>query len=86
MITEFLILNQMDKILQATSRGQITLPKSWRDKFNTNYYVVEIKDDTLSFKPFIQKKTFEQQLEDAWQEYKEGKFVDHETIMKKYGL
>jgi len=86
MILEFLISNNMNKILQATSRGQITLPKNWRDKFETNYYIIEIKDDSLSFKPLMQKKSFKDEVENSWKEYKEGKFIDHDSLKKKYGL
>ena len=38
-------------ILKSTSRGQITLPKEWRDHFSTNSYFVEMREDTLIIKP-----------------------------------
>jgi len=48
----------MDKILQVTSRGQVTIP--------------------------IKKKNLEGELEDSWRQYKDGKFITNEDLMKKY--
>jgi bifunctional DNA-binding transcriptional regulator/antitoxin component of YhaV-PrlF toxin-antitoxin module len=76
----------MNKVLQATSQGQITLPKSWRDKFSTNYYLVTASEDQLVIKPLVTESPLEKELAEAWQEYKAGKVVSHEEIMKKYGL
>lgn len=39
------------KILKSTERGQITLPKQWRDSFGTNNYVVHINKKTLVITP-----------------------------------
>ncbi len=76
----------MSKILQATSRGQVTLPKSWRDKFKTTYFTVVIKDEELVIKPLHQGKTFKDAVEDSWNQYKKGNFVDQSELMKKYGI
>ncbi len=76
----------MNKILQATSRGQVTLPKGWRDKFDTNYFVAEIKNDELVIKPLANAGTLKDQVESSWKEYKEGKVISGEELMKKYGL
>lgn len=76
----------MNKILQATSRGQVTLPKGWRDKFDTTYYVAEIKNDELVLKPLSKNKNLKDEVENSWKEYKEGEFVSSEDLMKEYGL
>lgn len=76
----------MNKILQATSRGQVTLPKSWRDKFDTNYYSVEIGNDELLIKPLSKTTNFKDDVENSWQEYKEGKTISSEELIEKYGL
>lgn len=75
----------MNKILQATSRGQVTLPKGWRDKFATSYFLAEIKNDELVIKP-LSSKTLKDEVEDSWQEYQEGKVISGKDLMKKYGL
>lgn len=75
----------MHKVIQATSRGQVTLPKGWRDQFDTVYYVVEIQGDSLVIKPLI-KDDFKSSAENAWREYESGNFVTSEELMKKYGL
>jgi bifunctional DNA-binding transcriptional regulator/antitoxin component of YhaV-PrlF toxin-antitoxin module len=76
----------MNRLLQATSRGQVTLPKGWRDKFNTTYYTVEIKSNELVLKPFSMNKTLKDEVEDSWQGYKDGNFIDGKDLTKKYGL
>ena len=76
----------MDKILQTTSRGQVTLPKDWRDQFPTNYFKAKINGTQIIIEPLIPEKDFEQSVEDSWQEYKEGKFMSHEDLKKKYGV
>lgn len=75
----------MPKILQATSRGQVTLPKSWRDQYNTQYFTTEVVGTSLVIKPLIQEN-FEDSVESAWSGYKKGDYVASEELMKKYGL
>lgn len=75
----------MPKILQATSRGQVTLPKAWRDQYDTQYFTTEIEGATLIIKPLIQDN-FVKSVESAWSEYKKGDYVASEELMKKYGL
>lgn len=76
----------MNKILIATSRGQITLPKFWRDKMNTTYYKATIKDDKIIIEPVYEGKNLADEIEDSWKEYKQGKVITHEEVIKKYGL
>lgn len=75
----------MSKILQATSRGQVTLPKAWRDQYKTQYFTTEIEGSTLVIKPLIQEN-FEDSVESAWSEYKKGDYIASEELMNKYGL
>ena len=76
----------MTKILHATSRGQITLPKSWRDKTGTKYFQVTVHDDKLIVRPIHPQKTLQQKVEDSWSEYEKGEIIDHHELTKKYGL
>ena len=76
----------MVKILKATSRGQVTLPKSWRDQFDTDYYEVVVKNKELVVKPVVKKTDLEEELDKAWADYKKGHFVSHEDLIKEYGL
>lgn len=82
----FANLFNMMKILQSTSRGQITLPKSWRSKFDTNYYEAKIKADQIIIMPLTKKTTFKETLDVSWHEYQKGESMSHEDMMKKYGL
>ncbi|MFH0879392.1 MAG: AbrB/MazE/SpoVT family DNA-binding domain-containing protein [Lentisphaerota bacterium] len=76
----------MTTVLSATSRGQVTLPKSWRDKFDTNYFQAEIQDEQIILRPLKSQKTITESIEDAWQEALAGKVVTHEELLKKYGI
>jgi AbrB family looped-hinge helix DNA binding protein len=78
----------MNKVLQATSQGQITIPKKWRDKFDTDVYMAEMKDDIMIIKPIEQKlkKGLKQELDAAWQEYLDGKYISHEELTELHGI
>ncbi|MDX9970836.1 MAG: AbrB/MazE/SpoVT family DNA-binding domain-containing protein [Candidatus Gracilibacteria bacterium] len=76
----------MNKILQTTSRGQVTLPKAWRDQFDTSYFSVEIKSDELVLKPLHANDSLKNKVEASWSEYKDGKIISGDELMKKYGL
>lgn len=39
------------KIVKSTSKGQITLPKSWRDQFNTDDFLMQIEVNSITIKP-----------------------------------
>lgn len=72
-------------IIKCTSRGQVTLPKKWRDKVKTTHFLVEMDGDDLILKP-VKQKTFAEILEEGWQSYKAGNYITHEELKKKYGL
>lgn len=76
----------LNTILSATSRGQVTLPKDWRDKFDTRFYEAEIEDGRIIIKPLLSKKSLEDKAEEAWSEYRKGHFISEAEIIEKYGL
>ena len=39
------------KIVKATVKGQVTLPKPWRDQFKTDNYMIIVKKQKLEIKP-----------------------------------
>lgn len=39
------------KIVKTTSKGQVTLPKIWRDKFNTDDFLMQIDVKSITIKP-----------------------------------
>jgi len=39
------------KVVTATSKGQITLPKSWRSQYNTSQFIVSESENGLFIKP-----------------------------------
>jgi bifunctional DNA-binding transcriptional regulator/antitoxin component of YhaV-PrlF toxin-antitoxin module len=43
----------MTTILKTTSKGQITIPVAWRNKFNTNQFVATISDNKLELEPLL---------------------------------
>ncbi len=42
-------------VVSMYGQGQITLPKAWRDKFDTKHFAVEINDKELIIKPILEK-------------------------------
>lgn len=46
----------MTTILKTTSKGQITIPAKWRKRFNTNQFIVDMKNDKLEIRPLIIEK------------------------------
>ncbi len=54
------------KVQRSTQRGQITLPKKWREHFSTDHYVVETHIDRLVILPLkMEKQEREEILFDA---------------------
>ncbi len=44
----------MEKVVQkTTSKGQITLPKTWRGQFKTNHFVLELSNDIMVIRPIF---------------------------------
>lgn len=78
-------MTQPLKILRATPRGQITLPKSWRDQFSTEYYTLEMEGDALTLRPLL-KDDLPASLDEAWSAYQKGQYMTQEALMQKYGL
>ena len=39
------------KLVKSTPKGQITLPKIWRKKFNTDSFILTMKESTIEIKP-----------------------------------
>lgn len=39
------------KVVRSTSKGQITLPKSWRSRFKTDNYLLQMEDFQIVIKP-----------------------------------
>ena len=75
----------MTTISKATTKGQITIPKKWRDKFNTNQFIISEKGDKLEIKPLIVKGEEEYTVFDAIRDNK-GKGMkasDLVDILKK---
>ncbi len=75
----------MTKVLQATSRGQVTLPKKWRDQFNTKYFISKVEGNSLIITPLLEDD-LKDTVEESWEQYQEGKFLTAEQMKEKYGL
>ena len=78
----------MITITKATSKGQITIPASWRKRFTTDRFLVEQKDSHLEIRPLDLDKLEQSQeytVFDAIRDNK-GKGIkakDLEKILKK---
>lgn len=40
------------KVVKSTSKGQITLPKEWRDQFHTDNFILQMGESQMILKPF----------------------------------
>lgn len=69
------------KIAKCTEKGQITLPKQWRDLFNTDSFVVDFDDKQLTIKPFHMSKAKEDVIFDADRDH-EGKGIPLDDMIK----
>jgi len=43
--------NMSTKVVTCTSKGQITIPKKWRDKFNTSTFTLSTEDNKIVIMP-----------------------------------
>lgn len=70
------------KITKSTERGQITLPKAWRDSFPTNTFIVEMQKDKLIILPLnVDRAEGEEILFDADRD-NNGKGVSADEIIR----
>lgn len=50
------------RIQKSTPRGQITLPKKWRDRLGTDTYVLELYPNKLIIVPFQLDKAMKEEI------------------------
>ena len=76
--------NTIEKIQKITSKGQITIPISWRNKVKTDKILLKTKKDSIEISPFyLQKisKTKEYTVFDAIRDNK-GKGLRADDMIK----
>lgn len=69
------------KIVTPTSKGQITLPKEWRNQFKTGNYILETSDREITIKPVYIETDNEEVLFDADRDNK-GKGITPDEMIK----
>lgn len=69
------------KIIKSTSKGQITLPKSWRNKFHTDCFMLRMDTDYVIIKPINVHELSEEVVFDADRDNK-GKGVSPDEIIR----
>ncbi len=84
----------MTTLTKATARGQITLPKAWRDKFKTNQYIIKAGDFKVEITPVDEEELewmgaetiFNADRDNNGQGIEVGKFIEIlESLKKKDG-
>lgn len=68
------------KILKATSKGQLTLPKKWRDRFDTDNFVIELHAEQAILRP-LKVETSDEVIFDADKD-NDGQGIAIEEMMK----
>ena len=69
------------KILKATSKGQVTLPKKWRQRFDTDNFFAEIEADRIIIKPLELEDENWETVFDA-NRHNNGKGISVEDMIK----
>lgn len=72
------------QILSVSERGQVTIPKNFRDKVQVKHFIFEIKDDSITLKPLKTKEDFFAELENAEKDWKKNGGLTIKDIKKKY--
>lgn len=75
----------MTTILKATTKGQITLPASWRNSFNTDKFIARVNGSKLEIEPLdldqLATKKDEYTVFDAIRDY-QGKGIKAQDLVK----
>ena len=69
------------KIVKSTSKGQITLPKSWRNKFHTDSFMLKMEIDQVTITPINIHEFSEEVIFDADRD-NDGKGVSPDEIIR----
>lgn len=73
------------KVVKATTKGQVTLPKAWRDQFETDNFLLIMRSKQIVIKPLYLEEHYDEAGEevifDAYRD-NDGKGVDPEEIIK----
>lgn len=69
------------RIVKATVKGQVTLPKSWRDQFRTDNYMMIVKKEKLEIKPVELTDIDEEVIFDADRD-NDGKGIPFEEMIR----
>lgn len=73
-------------IVAISPRGQITIPKIFREKIGTEHLIVEIKGNSLLLKPLKTREEFFVELEEAEKDWEKNGGITLEEMKKKYKL
>jgi len=69
------------KVVTCTSKGQITIPKKWRDKFKTSTFTLSTKDNKVIIMPINLEQLQDEIIFDADRD-NEGKGVTPDEMIK----
>ncbi|OHA53771.1 MAG: hypothetical protein A2Z62_01445 [Candidatus Terrybacteria bacterium RIFCSPLOWO2_02_42_20] len=77
----------MTTILKSTTKGQITLPSSWRKQFNTDRFIATCDNNTIKIQPleiedFIKKDVQKERVVFNSARDNKGKGVDAKVLIK----
>lgn len=72
----------MNHTLKLFNTWQVTLPKSWRDKFNTKVFLAEETDNWLLIKPITDDNTIYYENSDWFGIYSE-KWINPDKIISR---
>ncbi|MBI5755041.1 AbrB/MazE/SpoVT family DNA-binding domain-containing protein [Candidatus Peregrinibacteria bacterium] len=74
------------QILTISDRGQITLPKKYRDSLKIKYVTIRIDGKNVILEPLQTREEFFKELEEAEKDWEKHGGIPWETVMKKANL
>ena len=73
-------------IVAVSDRGQITIPKSFRDKIPVKHFIFEMKDGAIVLRPLQTRAEFLEELEGADKKWEKHGGTPWQKVMKKAKL
>ena len=70
------------KVVKTTTKGQITLPKNWRSRFDTDNFLLEIAEKQIIVKPIKFKELNSEEIIFDAERDNDGKGVPVDEMIK----
>lgn len=73
-----------DSILSLSERGQLTIPKSLREKISVKRFIAHFEDGKIILEPLQTREEFFEELEKAEEDWEKNGGLTLDKMKKKY--